>query len=94
MPRIGPPFVINCSSSCSLRIILVGNFLIKWQIPHSSRSASELAFLGTGKGLELLILPMHVFSLIVHMELKYVTKALKLLVGTHSDLAKYKHNQC
>lgn len=66
------------------------NFLIKWQIPHSSRSASELAFLGTGKDQELLILPMNVSSLIVLMELEYVRKVQKLLVGTYSDLAKYK----
>lgn len=68
-------------------------FLIKWQIPHSTRSASELAFLGTGKDQELLILPMHVSSLIILMELKYVRKAHKLLVGTHSDLQSNKQNQ-
>ena len=65
------------------------NLLIKWQIPDYSRSASELALLDISKDQELLILPMHVFSLIVIMELKNVRKAHKLLVSTHSDLAKY-----
>ena len=66
------------------------DFLIKWQIPHYSRSASELALLDTGKDQLLLILTMHMSSLIFLMELKYFRKAHKLLVGTHSDVAKYK----
>lgn len=69
------------------------NFLTKWQIPHYSRSASELALLDVGKDQELLIFPMHESSLIVLVELKYVRKAHKLLVCTHSDLAKYKQKQ-
>jgi hypothetical protein len=68
-------------------------FLIKWQIPHYYRSATELAFYDIGKDQELLILPMHVCSLIVRMELKYFRKAHKLLVGTHSDLAEYQQKQ-
>jgi hypothetical protein len=68
------------------------NFLIKWQNPPHSRSASKHALLDTGKYeyQELLILPMNVSSLIVLMELKYVWKARKLLVCTNLGLAKYK----
>jgi len=66
------------------------NFLIKWQSPHYSRSASELALLDNCKDQELLILPTRVSSRIVLRELKYVRKASKLLVRTHSDSAKYK----
>jgi hypothetical protein len=78
MPRIGPLFVITFTLNNFFH-----NFLIKWQIPHNSRSASEHALLGTGKDQELLTLPMHVSSLIVLMELKYVRKTHKLLVSTH-----------
>jgi hypothetical protein len=69
------------------------NFLIKWQIPHYSRSVSKPALLDTCKDQELLILPTRVSSRIVLMDLKYVRKANKLLVRTHSDSAKYKQKQ-
>jgi hypothetical protein len=62
-------------------------------VPYYSTSASELALLGTSKDQESLILSMYVSGLIFLMELKYVRKAHKLLVGTQSDLVKYKQKQ-
>jgi len=88
---------LNWASLCHQLFVIIftlnnfnDNFLIKGQIPHYYRSASELTLLVTGKDKELLILLMHVSSLIVLVELKYVRKTHKLLLSTHYDLAKYK----